>query len=81
MARGLSKSDSFDKQQRLILLLKIFRHHISLVEGHLKMVDMVRKHTVEGTGNWTMIVGCLERAQEMLATSKQISRNFVSLPK
>ncbi|KAF6231876.1 hypothetical protein HO173_009959 [Letharia columbiana] len=56
---------------------EIFKHHISVVEGHLKMIDMVRKHTVEGSGNYRTIMGCVDRAKEMLQVSKQISRTFV----
>lgn len=41
------------------------------------MIDMVRKHTVEGTGNYRTIMGCVDRAKEMLQVSKNISRTFV----
>ena len=44
------------------------------------MVDMVRKHTVEGSGNYRTIMGCVDRAQEMLRVSKQIARTFVNFP-
>lgn len=57
---------------------QIFKHHISVVEGHRKMVDMVRKHTVEGTGNFRTIDQMFKRANEMLFTSKQLERSFVS---
>ncbi|MDI1489456.1 MAG: hypothetical protein OHK93_008735 [Ramalina farinacea] len=59
---------------------EIFRHHISLIEGHLKMIDMVRKHTVEGSGNWTMICGCIDRAKEMMSASKHVAKTFVPPP-
>ncbi|CAD6589992.1 MAG: hypothetical protein ASARMPRED_004509 [Alectoria sarmentosa] len=59
---------------------EIFKHHISVVEGHLKMIDMVRKHTVEGSGNFRTIMGCVDRAKEMLQVSKHIARTFVPPP-
>ena len=43
------------------------------------MVDMVRKHTVEGTGNWRTIMDMVRRADEMLRTSKQLQYSFVRL--
>lgn len=61
-------------------ILQIFKHHISLIEGHLKMVDMVRKHTVEGTGNHKTICEIINRTKEMLSDSKYVSRNFVRPP-
>lgn len=64
--------------RRLTIGMQIFKHHISLIEGHLKMVDMVRKHTVEGTGNWRMICGLVDRSKEMLRVSKELSWSFVS---
>ncbi|KAM0801919.1 hypothetical protein BDR22DRAFT_845675 [Usnea florida] len=60
---------------------EIFKHHISLIEGHLKMIDMVRKHTVEGTGNYRTIMGCVDRAKEMLQESKHVSKTFVEPPR
>lgn len=42
------------------------------------MVDMVRKHTVEGTGNHRTIMGMVERSSEMLYMSKKMERSFVS---
>ena len=59
-------------------VLQIFKHHISVVEGHRKMVDMVRKHTVEGTGNFRTIDQMFKRANEMLYMSKSLERSFVS---
>ena len=56
---------------------QIFKHHISLIEGHLKMTDMVRKHTVEGTGNPQPICAIIDRAKEMLRASRHISRILV----
>lgn len=43
------------------------------------MVDMVRKHTVEGTGNHRQICDMLDRCKRMLYESKTLSRTFVSL--
>ncbi|KAL8950973.1 MAG: hypothetical protein Q9222_003034 [Ikaeria aurantiellina] len=56
---------------------EIFRHHISLVEGHLKMVDMVRKHTVEGSPNYRTTSDLLNRSKEMLSQAKNISKTFI----
>ena len=56
---------------------QIFKHHISVIEGHKKMVDMVRKHTVSGTGNWRTINDMFNRTEEMLKMSKQLSYSFV----
>ncbi len=56
---------------------QIFKHHISVIEGHRKMVDMVRKHTVSGTGNWRTITDMFDRTEEMLRMSKQLSYSFV----
>lgn len=45
------------------------------------MIDMVRKHTVPGSGNWRTIVQMVERTQEMLKMARDVSRTFVcSLP-
>lgn len=45
------------------------------------MIDMVRKHTITGSGNWRTIVQMVERTQEMLKMARDVSRNFVcSLP-
>ena len=75
MARGMTLDPV--KLRSLQVIYQIFKHHISVIEGHMKMVDMVRKHTVEGSGNWRTIMGCVDRAKEMLQVSKQISRTFV----
>ncbi len=42
------------------------------------MVDMVRKHTVPGTGNFRTIDQMFNRAIEMLSTSRHMERSFVS---
>ena len=41
------------------------------------MIDMVRKHTVEGTGNHRTICDMLDRCKSMMYDAKSISRNFV----
>ncbi|KAL8899173.1 MAG: hypothetical protein Q9192_001711 [Flavoplaca navasiana] len=56
---------------------EIFKHHISLVEGHLKMIDMVRKHTVEGTGNYRTICEMIDHTKRILYESKTVARIFV----
>lgn len=43
------------------------------------MTEMVRKHTVEGTGNWRTISEVVDRTKEMLHTAKSISNTFVIL--
>ena len=43
------------------------------------MIDMIRKHTVEGTGNWRTIVAMVQRSQEMLRMAKDATRSFVCL--
>ncbi|KAL8714051.1 MAG: hypothetical protein Q9225_006654 [Loekoesia sp. 1 TL-2023] len=59
---------------------EIFRHHISLVEGHLKMIEMVRKHTIEGSGNHRTISELVSRSKEMLWQAKSTARTFVPPP-
>ncbi|MCJ1376924.1 hypothetical protein MMC17_000014 [Xylographa soralifera] len=59
---------------------EIFKHHISVLEGHLKMIDMIRKHTVPDTGNWRTIVPMVERTQEMLRMAKDATRSFIPPP-
>ncbi|KAL9120846.1 MAG: hypothetical protein Q9187_002595 [Circinaria calcarea] len=56
---------------------EIFKHHISVVEGHLKMLDMIRKHTVPNTGNWRSICTMVDRAHDMLRMAKDATRSFV----
>ena len=57
--------------------LQIFKHHISVIEGHLRMIDMVRKHTVPNSDNWRTVVPMVERTQEMLRMAEDVSRTFV----
>lgn len=59
---------------------EIFKHHISLVEGHMKMIDMVRKHTVEGTNNHRTICELIDRSKDMLWQAKKTARSFVPPP-
>ena len=42
------------------------------------MIDMVRKHTVEGGGNNRTILNLVDRAQNMLRDAKAVQREFVS---
>ena len=65
-------SDSMAK-----LRMKVFKHHISVIEGHHRMLDMIMKHTVPGTGNYKMIHQMVDRASEMLRMFKIASRSFV----
>ncbi|KAL8859942.1 MAG: hypothetical protein Q9178_003490 [Gyalolechia marmorata] len=56
---------------------EIFKHHISVLEGHLKMVDMVRKHTIEGSGDFRTICDMVDRTKQILHESKTVARTFV----
>ncbi|KAL8916753.1 MAG: hypothetical protein Q9172_006146 [Xanthocarpia lactea] len=56
---------------------EIFKQHISVLEGHLKMVDMVRKHTIEGSGNFRTICDMVDRTKQILHESKTVARTFV----
>ncbi|KAI9716358.1 MAG: hypothetical protein M1812_005424 [Candelaria pacifica] len=55
---------------------EVFKHHISVVEGHTRMLEMIQKHTVPGTGNYKTITPMVERSKEMLWQSKSASRDF-----
>ncbi|KAI4114688.1 MAG: hypothetical protein LQ345_004573 [Seirophora villosa] len=59
---------------------EIFKHHISLVEGHLKMIEMVRKHTVEGSGNYNTVSDLVKRSKDMLYQAKNVARTFIPPP-
>jgi len=67
----------FTIKLRAKVVVQIFDHHISVVEGHLRMMEMVVKHTVEGAGDHRMVMGCVERAKEILAASKHVAGSFV----
>ena len=41
------------------------------------MLDMIRKHTVEGTGNHRSICAMLDRTRESIFQTKETNRNFV----
>lgn len=41
------------------------------------MIDMIRKHTVEGSGNYRTVCDMIDRAKKMLYDSKTVSRTFV----
>ncbi|KAI9846059.1 MAG: hypothetical protein M1830_007472, partial [Pleopsidium flavum] len=55
---------------------EIFKHHISVVEGHLKMLEMIKKHTTPETGNWRSICTMVDRSYDMLRMAKDATRNF-----
>ncbi|KAL8670012.1 MAG: hypothetical protein Q9168_005428 [Polycauliona sp. 1 TL-2023] len=57
--------------------LEIFKHHISLVEGHLKMIEMVRKHTTEGSGDHRTICDMIDNTKQVLNESKVVSSIIV----
>lgn len=57
--------------------MQVFKHHLSVVEGHQRMIDMIRKHTVEGTENHKIITECMRRADTMLKDTKTATRSFV----
>ncbi len=62
-----------------LICYQVFKHHISVVEGHTKMLEMVQKHTVKGTGNYDTITNLVKRGNEMLWQAKDVSRSFVGL--
>ncbi|KAL8974266.1 MAG: hypothetical protein Q9197_001493 [Variospora fuerteventurae] len=68
------------KPARHIPWPEIFKHHISLVEGHLKMIEMVRKHTVEGSGNYNTMSDLVKRSKDMLYQAKTVARTFIPPP-
>ncbi|KAL8814272.1 MAG: hypothetical protein Q9223_006493 [Gallowayella weberi] len=57
--------------------MQIFNSHISIVEGHLKMVDMVRKHTAEGSRDYQIICDIIDRTGKMLYDTKAAAQTFV----
>lgn len=42
------------------------------------MMDMVRKHCVEGTGNYDTAKACVDRTHQMMRMFKEVAHNFVS---
>jgi hypothetical protein len=58
---------------------QLFKHHQSVLTGHLKMMDMVRKHCVEGSGNYETAKACVDRTHQMMKMFKEVMYNFVSL--
>ena len=42
------------------------------------MMDMVRKHCVEGSGNWKMAQACVDRTHGMVRDFKKAVYSFVS---
>ena len=43
------------------------------------MMDMVRKHCVQGTGNYITAKACVDRTQQMIRMFRETTHNFVSL--
>jgi hypothetical protein len=41
------------------------------------MLDMIRKHTVEGSGNYRTILPMVDRCKEMLRQFREITSTFV----
>ena len=58
----------------------MFKHHLSVLEGHWRMLDMIRKHTVEGSGDHASIMAFLERAHTAIRQTKDFTRHFVPPP-
>ncbi|KAI9765723.1 MAG: hypothetical protein M1840_007156 [Geoglossum simile] len=48
----------------------IFKCHISVIEGHVRMLEMIQQHTEPETENWNVIIPMVERAREMVKHSK-----------
>ena len=44
------------------------------------MLDMVRKHTIEGTGNHRTILSFLERTRDSIRQTRDVTRSFVPPP-
>ncbi|KAL8963795.1 MAG: hypothetical protein Q9183_004950 [Haloplaca sp. 2 TL-2023] len=63
------------EQTRHIPWPDIFKHHISIIEGHLRMIEMVRKHTEQGSENHHTICDMIDRTKEMLQQSKISERS------
>lgn len=85
-ALDLVQQDTFHGQRlvtlgniefELLTSFELFKHHESVLTGHLKMMDMVRKHCVEGSGNHTTAQSCVDRTREMIRMFKQATWNFV----
>lgn len=77
MARGKASTPTSVWRTGLTKVVQIFKHHISVVEGHLKMLEMIKKHTVPETGNWRQICPMVARSHEMLRMVKDAIRSFV----
>ncbi|KAI9816911.1 MAG: hypothetical protein M1827_001556 [Pycnora praestabilis] len=56
---------------------EVFKHHISVVEGHLRMLEMIQKHTIPYSGNWNTIAPMVDRTKDMLHMAKTATRSFV----
>jgi hypothetical protein len=63
----------------MLIAFQLFKHHQSVLTGHLKMMDMVRKHCVEGTGNHDTAMACVDRTHQMIRMFRDATRNFVGL--
>lgn len=44
------------------------------------MIEMVRKHTVEGSGNYNTMSDLVKRSKDMLYQAKTVARTFVHSP-
>ncbi|KAI4233479.1 MAG: hypothetical protein LQ352_008251 [Teloschistes flavicans] len=55
----------------------IFTHHVSNIEGHFRLLHMIREHTTEGSGNYRAMCGMIDRTNELLQQSKNVARSFV----
>ncbi|KAL8867301.1 MAG: hypothetical protein Q9174_005750, partial [Haloplaca sp. 1 TL-2023] len=58
------------EQTRHIPWPEIFKRHISMIEGHLRMIEMVRKHTEQGSENHRSVCDMIDRTKELLQQSK-----------
>ncbi|KAL9037077.1 MAG: hypothetical protein Q9214_005857, partial [Letrouitia sp. 1 TL-2023] len=56
---------------------EIFHRHMINLEGHMRMIQMVRKHTVEGTAEHRTICDLIDRTKEVIHISQRVAFHFV----
>ena len=68
------------KRNSLSRSSQVFNHHLSLIEEHLRFIELARKHvTSEGDGSQAIRI-LIERTQAMLQESRQTQQKLVSGP-
>ncbi|KAI9801594.1 MAG: hypothetical protein M1825_003273 [Sarcosagium campestre] len=56
---------------------EIINLHISSLEGYVRMLEMVQKHTLEGSENWKIITPMIERNHNLIREFKVVNRAFM----